>query len=118
MIAGRVHAGDPSRVVLPRVAKTTSALERMRGLLGRRALAEGEGLLIAPCNAIHTLFMGFPVDVVFLDRESVVIKILRGVAPFRWAMALGAARVLETRAGEADRAGITTGDRLVWREIA
>lgn len=116
MIAGQVHRGDPPRVLLPRVARTTSALDRMRGLLGRRAPAEGEGLLIAPCNAIHTLFMGFPIDVVFLNRESRVVKILRAVAPFRWAMAPGAAMVLETRAGEADRTGIATGDRLVWRE--
>ena len=117
MIAGRVHADDPPRVLLPRVARTTSALERMRGLLGRRALAQGEGLLIAPCNAIHTLFMGFPIDVVFLDRENRAVRILPCVPPFRWAMALGAAMVLETRAGEIDRAGIATGDRLFWREI-
>lgn len=116
MIAGRIQTGEPPRVLLPRVARTASAPERMRGLLGRRALAAGEGLLITPCNAIHTLFMRFPIDVFFLDRENRVVKILRAVPPFRYAMAPGAAAVLETRAGEADLTGIGTGDRLIWRE--
>jgi uncharacterized protein len=116
LIAGHIQTGDPPRVLLPRVARTASTIDRMRGLLGRRALAKGEGLLITPCNAIHTLFMRFPIDVFFLDRERRVVKILRTVPPFRCGMALGAVAVLETMAGEANRTGIKTGDRLIWGE--
>ena len=104
---------SPPRLRLPRVRMTTNAFERMRGLLGR-ALAEDEGLMIAPCNSIHTWFMGFAIDAVFLDRHNRVIKVVHGMKPFRLAMAFGSSAVLEVKAGVAGQAGIQPGDTLVW----
>ena len=56
---------------------------RVRGLIGRRGLAPGEGLLILKCNAIHTLFMRFSIDATFLDREGKVVKVVRNIPPWR-----------------------------------
>jgi uncharacterized protein len=86
--------------------------ERLVGLLGRRSLPAGEGLLIRPASSVHTLFMRFPIDVVFLDRDGVVVGIRHNVAPWRAAFARRAHSTLELAAGEAGRAGVEVGDRL------
>ena len=57
--------------------------ERARGLIGRPAPAPGRGLLIPRCNAIHTLFMRYPIDATFLDREGRVVKSVRNLRPWR-----------------------------------
>ena len=59
-----------------------SLFERMRGLIGRRGLARGTGMLILRCNAIHTFFMSFPIDAVFLDRNDQVVKVVRDIRPW------------------------------------
>jgi uncharacterized protein len=84
----------------------------MRGLLGRDGLESGEGLLLKPCGSVHTFFMRFPIDVVFLDRELAVVAVSAEVAPWRTARARGAKAVLELPAGEAARRGIAVGERL------
>lgn len=115
MINGAIFSGkQPRRLLLPRVGRTESALERARGLLGKPAPAAGEGLLITPCNSVHTCFMGSAIDVIFLDRDNVVVKIVSRMKPFRFAMALGSLSVLELQAGGAGRAGIQQGDYLIW----
>ena len=71
---------------------------RARGLIGRRSLAPGTGLLIPRCNAIHTFFMRFPIDAAFLDRDNRVVKVVRNIRPWRLFVWGGwkAAKVLET----------------------
>jgi len=84
----------------------------MRGLLGRTGLEPGEGLLIRPAGSVHTFFMRFPIDVVFVSRDGEVLKIASNVAAWRTAAARGAKVVIELAAGEADRSGISVGTRL------
>jgi uncharacterized membrane protein (UPF0127 family) len=100
------------RVVCERCLLAETPLARMRGLLGRRGLESGEGLLLRPAPSIHTLFMRFPIDVVFLGREGDVLKVVHHLKPWRTAAARGAKAVLELGAGEADRRGIHAGIRL------
>ena len=57
---------------------------RLRGLIGHKPLAEGEGLLIVPCNSIHTHFMGFPIDVVYVDKGQQVVAFDQNMAPWRF----------------------------------
>jgi uncharacterized membrane protein (UPF0127 family) len=57
--------------------------QRAKGLIGRSSLPRGEGLLIERCNAIHTFFMKFPIDAVFLDRHGRVVRIVRAIRPWR-----------------------------------
>jgi uncharacterized protein len=88
-------------------------LQRMRGLLGRELLPAGEGLLLHPAPSIHTAFMRFPIDVVFLDRESVVVRVIDRLPAWRAAKAPRARSVLELPAGECARRGVQVGDWLV-----
>ena len=78
-----------------------SFAERARGLIGRRALAPRAGLLILKCNAIHTFFMRFAIDAIFLDKNDNIVKIVRGIRPGRLCVWGGwrAAKVLETAGG-------------------
>jgi uncharacterized protein len=85
---------------------------RMRGLLGNRGLDSGEGLLIRPAPSIHTFFMRFPIDVVFLSRQGEVLKVAERVRPWRARSCRHSYAVLELAAGEAGRRGIAVGDRL------
>ena len=79
-------------------------LERAKGLIGRRGLEPGRGLLIPRCNCIHTLFMGFPIDATFLDGRGGVVKVVRGIRPWRAFVWGGwrAVSVLETAAAGVD----------------
>lgn len=85
----------------------------MRGLLGRRDLPRDEGILLRPAASIHTAFMRFPLDVVFLDRELVVLAIEPELAPWRAAGKRHAHAALELASGECERRGLAVGDRLV-----
>jgi len=93
-------------------------LLRMRGLLGRSGLPAGEGLLLSPAPGIHTAFMRFPIDALFLDRELRVIEIVEKLAPWRMASKRKAWAVLELAAGECARRGVQVGDMLELRERA
>jgi uncharacterized membrane protein (UPF0127 family) len=93
------------------VAET--APTRMRGLLGRDGLDDHEGLLIRPTNSVHMFFMRFAIDVVFLDRDLVVRKVVEALRPWRMAGCRGARAALELPAGSAGRSGITVGEQLV-----
>ena len=64
-----------------RVARTFA--ERAKGLIVTKDLAADEGMLIEKCNAIHTFFMSFPIDAVFLDASDRVVKVVRGIKPWR-----------------------------------
>jgi uncharacterized protein len=100
-------------VVCDRCVVAASPFSRMKGLLGRSELRPGEGLLLRPASAIHTFFMRFPIDAVFLDRDWRVVGIAGDVAPWRTAGRKGAKAVLELPAGESARRGLRPGDLLV-----
>jgi uncharacterized membrane protein (UPF0127 family) len=86
--------------VKAKVARTL--FERMKGLIGTKTLPDGEGLLILRCNSIHTLFMSFPIDATFLDRDDKVVKVVRNIPPWRFFVWGGfrAVKVLETASVE------------------
>jgi uncharacterized membrane protein (UPF0127 family) len=96
---------EPTGEVLgDRIAVADSFWSRFRGLMLRRKLEPGQGLLIEPCASIHMLFMRFPIDAVFLDSEGRVVKIAAGVRPWLGiASARGARAVVELPAGAATR---------------
>jgi uncharacterized membrane protein (UPF0127 family) len=103
---------DDGTIVCERCTVADNPLRRMKGLLGRDGLASGEGLLLRPASAVHTYFMRFPIDVVFLDRALVVVGISDRVDPWRATSQRGAKAVLELPAGESARRGLAVGDRL------
>lgn len=113
---------DPARVfrmslngelVTARLVRADRMWPRMRGLLGRGALAPSEGLWITPCNSIHMFFMRCTIDVVFIDEQLQVVRVHEDVKP--WTMARGgkhAHSVLELPPGTAAFYNIRVGDKL------
>jgi uncharacterized protein len=104
---------EDGTVVCERCLLAETALTRMRGLLGRRELPSGEGILLKPASSVHMAFMRFAIDAVFLDRDFRVVKIAADLKPWRLAGARGAKSTLEISSGEAARRGLSVGDRLV-----
>jgi uncharacterized membrane protein (UPF0127 family) len=99
--------------VVAEAAETAgSSQSRRKGLLGRDGMAPGEGLWIVPCEAVHCFFMKFPIDVLFLDREKRVKKVLAALKPWRIGVCLAAHSVLELPAGQAAATGTQPGDQL------
>ena len=98
--------------VCARCGIADTPLTRLKGLLGKARLRSGEGLLIRPTSAVHTFFMRFSIDVVFLDQELVVVGVEADLQPWRVAGRRGAKAVLELPAGESSRHGIRLGERL------
>jgi uncharacterized membrane protein (UPF0127 family) len=110
-------ANDDGTVVCERCLLAETSLARLRGLLGRSGLSSGEGLLLRPAGSVHTAFMKFTIDVVFLDRDLRVVKVVPELVPWRTAGCRGARAVLELPAGDASRGGLREGVSLtqVWR---
>jgi hypothetical protein len=90
---------------------------RLRGIMGWKGMRRGEGMLIRPTFSIHTMFVRFPIDVVFLDRDMTVVSIAHGLKPWRFAAARKAKSVLELAAGECRRLELEPGDRLGWARV-
>lgn len=91
----------------------TTFWSRLVGLLGRSGLAAGEGLYISPCSSVHTAFMRFTIDVVYVDATNRVVKAVPNLRPFRMSLALGRGRsVLELPAGTIEASGTEPGDQL------
>jgi uncharacterized membrane protein (UPF0127 family) len=110
-------ASDEGTVVCEHCLLAETMFARLRGLLGRSGLSSGEGMLLRPAASIHTAFMRFPIDAVFLDRENRVVKVAAELAPWRAAACRGSRTVLELPAGEAARQNLRPGVSLtqVWR---
>jgi len=105
----RVVIADNNRSLLDAAEVALSSYEKLRGLLGRSGLPPGEGLLLPGCNSVHTFFMRFPIDVVYLTAENAVIKIVEHMKPFRLSFCLRGKAVLEMPAGWAAKCGLRVG---------
>jgi uncharacterized membrane protein (UPF0127 family) len=112
-----VLLGRQGQIVCERCEIADGIFTRMRGLLGRKRLPRGHGLLVKPTWSIHTMFMRFPIDVVFLDRELKVLDVRTQLRPWRAAMRYRSHSVLELPAGECDRLRLAVGDRLAWGSL-
>jgi uncharacterized protein len=113
-------ANEDGTVVCERCLLAETPLARLRGLLGRSGLSSGEGMLLRPASSIHTAFMRFAIDAVFVDGADRVVKVVSDLRPWRAAACRGARAVLELPAGEARRLGLRPGVSLtqVWRTTA
>lgn len=92
-------------------------LERMRGLLGKSPLGEHEALWLEPCNSVHTFFMSYPLDVLFLDRDGLILKAVHNLYPWRLTCSLKARTTIELAAGQTQLLKIAKGDRLSWQDV-
>jgi uncharacterized membrane protein (UPF0127 family) len=100
-------------VLATRVVEARTFFARLRGLLWRKGLAEGEGLLLAPCTSVHTFFMGFPIDVLFLAADGRVLRAVSSLPPWRaTSIYPSAACAIELPAGALAHSGTREGDTL------
>jgi uncharacterized membrane protein (UPF0127 family) len=105
-----------AREIAKRVQLADTPHSRAKGLLGRASLAQDEGMWIAPCSMVHTFFMSFAIDVVFLDRENRVLRVCEGLKSWRvspWV--LRGHSVLEL-AGSSLKGTLRKGDVLEFRK--
>ncbi len=115
----------PHRVVDERTGETVASAIRTAegawgsfvGLMFKKELAAGHGLLFRPARGIHTHFMRFPIDLVFLDKDNRVTKIREAMRPWRFDLT-NAAGVIEMNAGAARAMGIQAGDQLRFEAAA
>jgi uncharacterized protein len=87
--------------------------KRLKGLLGRKYLKSGEALLLRPCNSVHTFFMRFPIDILFVDKNNKVIAALSSLAPFRLSrIYLASCLTIELPAGTINSTNTHSGDLI------
>ncbi len=115
----RLHVANTTRqtVLADRLETADQGANRRKGLLGRKGLAPGEGLWIRPCEAVHTFFMQFPIDLVYLDRKLRIRKLRSNVGPWRLSGCLTAHSVLELPAGTIHATQTQLGDNLEFTAI-
>ncbi len=115
MRAGALYRGQ--KCVVPTVWHAANPWMRLRGLLGRKPLRPGAlgGLLIEPCFSVHTFWMRYPLDLIFLDSNNRVLDICGNVAPWSTRTGRGARKTLELAAGSIAVIGPRIGEELIWR---
>lgn len=110
--ASRITDRTAGTVIADRALVASTVRERTRGLLGRDGMADGEALVIPDCRQVHTFFMRFQIDVIFLDAQGIVL-LTRSLAPNRISPLVWKAKtVVETPAGTLKRTGVREGDML------
>ena len=107
LVNARTNDTIASAVEVARTRKT-----RRRGLLGRDELHRSAALVLSPCCAIHTAFMRFAIDVVFIDRNGSVVRVVPQLGPWRIAVAARAHAVVELAGGTVKPGDVVVGDRL------
>ena len=101
-----------NEIIAEKVQIADTFFRRLKGLLGTDRLPLHCGLLISPCNSVHTFGMRYPITVLFIDEQDVVLKAVDWLKPGRIAWCFKSAYVIELPAGTADGAHITAGDKL------
>jgi len=110
----KLYIGD--KLISNDVKIANDSMSRMVGLLNKNDLPHGESLLIEPCNSIHTFFMKFNIDVLFLDKNNRVVKVFRDMPPWRITRPyLSVKRVIEAKANSFQE--IHIGDELELRDV-
>ena len=94
-----------------------SGPKRAKGLLGRKGLGPGQGMWIVPCEAVHTIGMQFPIDLVYLDRRHRVKKVRSSVPPWRLSACLSAHSVIELASGAIRESRTGVGDVLEFSPV-
>jgi len=110
-------SAELARRSLAECPNVSAMMQELLNFSGRGQLPLGQGMLIRPTWSVHTAFMRFAIDVIFLDAELTVLKVARHLRPWRLAARFRAHSVLELPAGECERLRIGVGDRLAWGSL-
>ena len=117
-IMPKLRVTNPARgaVLCDRADLATTSATRRQGLLKHTGLASGEGLWIAPCEGVHTFFMKFTIDVVYLSKKKQVLKLRPNMVKRRVSLCLRAYSTLELPAGKIAETGTQVGDQLEFEK--
>jgi len=108
------HNSDGAIIAsLDDVNKTETTIERTKGLLGKKALTAG-GLWIKPCNSVHTFGMKFPIDLIYLNKNNVIIKTVSALKVWRASGCFRAASILELPTGTIQQFNLQNGTQSRW----
>jgi uncharacterized membrane protein (UPF0127 family) len=110
-----VHNLTRDTLLADRAEVARTGPKRSKGLLGRAGLKRGEGMWIIPCEAVHTFFMRFPIDLIYLDRKHRIKKVRANVRPWRISVCLSAHSILELPCGTIHDSGSMPGDLVEIR---
>jgi hypothetical protein len=107
-------------VVITQQARFATSLgQRMKGLLGQDSLAANEALILKPCSSIHTFFMRFAIDVLFLDKNMQIVRLVQDMPPNRLSPIVWASKMaIELPAGKISQTNTQVGDKVVFRQPA
>lgn len=109
---------ERAALVVEHLRLADNPLTRLCGLMFRKGLQPGEGLLLEPTNQVHTHFMRFPIDIVHLSSDGEVLRIFDAVPPWKICPLVKRSHaVLELEAGKAQQAGVAVGDHLTIRPV-
>ena len=112
----RVVNQTRGRSLADRADIADTSAKRRTGLLKHERLEPGHGLWIVPCESVHTFFMKFAIDLVYVDKKNRVRKVRNAVPPWRLSVCLAAHSILELPAGTALQTGTQPGDELVFEK--
>ena len=104
-------------IIIAEQAKLASSLgQRLKGLLGCNSLSDNEAMILKPCNSIHTFFMRFPIDVLFLDRNMRIIRVIENMQPFRMChIVWGSKLTIELPAGKISQTNTQLSDTIEFK---
>jgi uncharacterized protein len=105
------------RFIAERLEVADTSAKRNKGLLGRAGLDAGTGLWISPCESVHTFFMQFPIDLVYLDRKHCIRKVRSNVGAWRMSICLSAHSIIELPAGVILETGSQPGDVIEFSDL-
>ena len=88
---------------------------RLRGLLGRN-LKVNEGMLIEPCNSVHTMWMKYDLDIIYINKDNEIVKIIKKLKPWKLSVCTAAFKTLELPADTVDYIGLKVGDFLEFEK--
>jgi uncharacterized protein len=106
-----------STILAEHCAAADTFMSRFMGLMGKKSLPAGHGLLITPCNSIHMLFMKFALDIVFIDKNNTVVQVIENIRPWKTSKIIWKAHnTLELPVGTVQKSGTQVGDVLEIRD--
>ena len=110
--------GAPQGALFLKMMVADTFFLRLRGLMLKKELPSATGLLLAPCNSVHMCFMRFAIDVVYMDKEFNIIKIVKHLRPWTGiSMCKNAWAAMEMTAGETERCGLAVGQKLIREDF-
>lgn len=113
----KIIISNKNIIICEKCKMANTFVSRFKGLMLRKSLPEDEGLYLKKCNSIHMFFMKFPIDVLFIDKNSLVVHTLKDFKPWKVSQIIkGAIDVLELASGTIDKLNIMVGDHIIVSE--